>query len=324
MADADGELAAGDAALDVHEAAEVAGGDGVGAAGGDGVQFVGEHLRGDVGVFDGESAAETAALVGIGQFGYGEAGDGSKQMEGGILDAEFAEEVAGGMVGYGGGRMAGWGVVGVGIGIGIAIASGINMDIGIGISVGIGNGISVNIGIRIGIGNAVGRNDLGQEFGVFRDAGGEGLGFGEQVRVVGEKVKVKDAQHCAAGAGGDDDGDIVSIIAIAGAVAIAIGIGKGVQDADGELAGLSGVAGVVEGLAAAGLAGGEGDADAVAAQRPHDADADLGVQLVDDAGGEQGNPLGGWGGGQVGGYLRAMCDMRDKVSRGGRFGQGGV
>ena len=51
------------AAVDVHQAAVVAGGDDLGVGAEDGIELFIEHRAGDVGVLDGEGSAEAAALL---------------------------------------------------------------------------------------------------------------------------------------------------------------------------------------------------------------------------------------------------------------------
>jgi hypothetical protein len=55
-----------EAAVDLHEAGVVEGGDDLGSGLDDAAVFFGEHGGGDVGVFDGEGAAEAATLVLVG------------------------------------------------------------------------------------------------------------------------------------------------------------------------------------------------------------------------------------------------------------------
>ena len=96
--------------------------------------------------------------------------------------------------------------------------------------------------------------------------------MGQHFGVVGEQVVIEDPHHCAAGAGGDYD------------VVVA---GQGAEGAGGQASGLVGEPGVVEGLAAAGLVGGEVHRDSATPEGAHHADAHFGVELVDDAGDEK-------------------------------------
>ena len=92
--------------------------------------------------------------------------------------------------------------------------------------------------------------------------------------VVGKELFVLFADHGAAGAGGGDD--------------VVVGL-EDLDHALGEGLGLGVEAVVEEGLAAAGLGGGEGDAAAVVLEDLGDGDADVGVELVGEAGDEEGD-----------------------------------
>ena len=71
--------AAMQAAVDVHQAAVVAGGDDLGVSAEDGVELLIEHGAGDVGIFDGEGAAEAAALLEAWKRNKIDAADGAKE-----------------------------------------------------------------------------------------------------------------------------------------------------------------------------------------------------------------------------------------------------
>ena len=72
MDGADAGALAAEGTADVHEAGVIGPGAGFGVGAEDALDFVGEHGGGDVGILDGEGAAEAAALVGVGEFEEGE------------------------------------------------------------------------------------------------------------------------------------------------------------------------------------------------------------------------------------------------------------
>lgn len=96
--------------------------------------------------------------------------------------------------------------------------------------------------------------------------GGEGFGLGFQLGVALEEVGVEDFEHGGAGAGGDDD--VLAVLEL-------------LKDSLGEFGGVAAEAGVKEGLAAAGLAGGEVHGHALASKDIDYGLADLGEELVD-------------------------------------------
>jgi hypothetical protein len=98
---ADGGSGAVEAAVDLHQAGVVEGADDFGAGLEDSGIFFGEHGEGDVGVFDGEGAAEAAALLFLGELDEIEAADVAEEFDGGVADVEHAEGVAGGVIGDG-------------------------------------------------------------------------------------------------------------------------------------------------------------------------------------------------------------------------------
>ena len=102
--------------------------------------------------------------------------------------------------------------------------------------------------------------------------GGHPPGLLQHVRLVLEQVQVKNAHHGRARTGRDHD-----IFAFAEAL----------QHPPGQLAGAFGVTGIVQRLAAAGLVRRESNFHAQPAQHPNHTHADLGIELVDDAGYKQ-------------------------------------
>jgi len=86
-------------ALDVHQAAVVAGGADFGAGGEDGGGFFGEHGGGDVGIFDGEGSAEAAAFFERGKLDEFDAADVAEEAHGAVAEGEIAKAVAAGVVG---------------------------------------------------------------------------------------------------------------------------------------------------------------------------------------------------------------------------------
>jgi hypothetical protein len=120
----------------------------------------------------------------------------------------------------------------------------------------------------------IGDTELGdEEIREFPDAGGKGRGGGG-VRGVREEFTVKDLEHRAAGTGRDDDG---------------FGVLEGLQDLEGDGAGLVPIAGVEGGLAAAGEIFRIFDAMAEAFKDLDDADADARKGEVHEAGDEHGD-----------------------------------
>ena len=86
-------------AVDLHQAGVVEGGDDFGAGLEDAGVFFGEHGGGDIGVFDGEGAAEAAALFLIRELDELEAADRAEELRGAVADVQHAERVAGGVIG---------------------------------------------------------------------------------------------------------------------------------------------------------------------------------------------------------------------------------
>jgi len=101
MDGADAGTLAAEGAADVHEAGVIGAGAGFGARAEDALELVGEHGGGDVGILDGEGAAEAAALVGVGEWEEGEAFDLLEEVGGFGAEVERAEAVAGGVEGDG-------------------------------------------------------------------------------------------------------------------------------------------------------------------------------------------------------------------------------
>jgi len=98
---ADAGALAAEGAADVHEAGVIGAGAGFGVGAEDALELVREHGGGDVGILDGEGAAEAAALVGVGEFNEGEAFDLLEEVGGLGAKVERAEAVAGGVEGDG-------------------------------------------------------------------------------------------------------------------------------------------------------------------------------------------------------------------------------
>jgi len=86
-------------ALEVHEAGVIAGGADFGAGAEDGGGFIGEHGGRDVGVFDGEGAAEAATLFEVRELDELDAADVLEEAHGAVAEVEVAEAVAAGVVG---------------------------------------------------------------------------------------------------------------------------------------------------------------------------------------------------------------------------------
>ncbi len=102
------------------------------------------------------------------------------------------------------------------------------------------------------------------------------VGFGQPVRIVGEELGIVHLDHAGAGAGGRDH---------------VVEAAEALDDALGEIARRAAVAGVVGGLAAAGLHG-HVDRTAGVLEQLHGREADRGPYQVDEAGHEQADPAG--------------------------------
>ena len=92
-------LLAMERALDMHEAAVIAGCTDFGAGGEDGFGLLCEHGGGDVGVFDGEGSAEAAALLEGGKLDEFDATHFAEKAHRAVAEGEVAEAVAAGVVG---------------------------------------------------------------------------------------------------------------------------------------------------------------------------------------------------------------------------------
>ncbi len=90
-----------EAAVDLHEAGVVEGGDDFGFGLDDAGLLFAEHGHGDVGVFDGEGSAEAAALFFVGEVDEAETADLLEELDGAFADVQHAEGVAGGVIGDG-------------------------------------------------------------------------------------------------------------------------------------------------------------------------------------------------------------------------------
>ena len=90
-----------EAAVDLHEAGVVEGGDDFGVGFEDAGFFFAKHGEGDVGVFDGEGAPEAAALFFAGEFAEVEAADLVEELDGSVADVEHTQGVAGRVIGDG-------------------------------------------------------------------------------------------------------------------------------------------------------------------------------------------------------------------------------
>ncbi|VTR67152.1 hypothetical protein DESC_590068 [Desulfosarcina cetonica] len=97
--DLNGMVVAREVALDVHQADHVAADHGLGARGEDIGDLLGDHGRGDVRVFHRESAAESAAAVGINHFHQFQAVHAGQKLARLMAHAEGAHEVAGVVIG---------------------------------------------------------------------------------------------------------------------------------------------------------------------------------------------------------------------------------
>ena len=87
------------AAVDVHQATVVAGGDDLGVSAEDSVELLIEHGAGDVGILDGEGAAEAAALLEAWKRDEIDVADGAKKRRRTIAELERAQTVAAGVIG---------------------------------------------------------------------------------------------------------------------------------------------------------------------------------------------------------------------------------
>ena len=90
--------AAMQSAVDVQQATVVAGGNDLGVGAENSIEFFIEHRTGDVGVLDGEGAAETATLLDAGEWDEIDVGDRAKKRGGSIAELERTQSVATGVI----------------------------------------------------------------------------------------------------------------------------------------------------------------------------------------------------------------------------------